>query len=213
MLTIYRDSIIIRNRHLGRWPLLGHVTKHPLLFSFHHFELQPCLKVMSTEVRFVKFIGWSKLVIYHFEAECLHLNAFGWRRNDFCSWWIVLCWNCKELGLRATWTNERGGKISKVTCEILGMNCTLKGSWWVNGYFVQLTYCQATQAFILLCFARMESSRWCVIVIFQPLDAIKTSKTSYKDVSGFGFLIFANGSWEARPKIDLIVFQMRNLVK
>lgn len=59
----------------------------------------------------------------------------------------------------------------------------------------------------------MESSRWCVIVIFQPLDAIKTSKTSYKDVSGFGFLIFANGSWEARPKIDLIVFQMRNLVK
>lgn len=45
--------------------------------------------------------------------------------------------------------------------------------------------------FISFCFVRMASSRWCVIVTFQPSDETRTSKTSYKDVS----LIFAfNGS-------------------
>lgn len=59
----------------------------------------------------------------------------------------------------------------------------------------------------------MEFSRWCAIVIFQPLDATRMSKTSYKDVSSFGFLIFAYGFLEAYTKIVLIVFQTRNLVK
>lgn len=64
--------------------------------------------------------------------------------------------------------------------------------------------------FILFCFFRMASSRWCVIVTFQPSDETRTSKTSYKDVS----LIFAfNGSWEAYTKIVLIAFQMRSHVK
>ena len=70
-----------------------------------------------------------------------------------------------------------------------------------------------TQDFTLLCFARMQFSRWCAIVIFQPLEAIRISKTSYKDVSSFGDLIIANGFREAHTKIDLIVFQMRNRVK
>ena len=53
----------------------------------------------------------------------------------------------------------------------------------------------------------MGSSRWCVIVTFQPLDVTRTSKTSFNDVSRtFGVSIFAfHGSWEARTKIDLIV--------
>lgn len=132
-------------RAAGRSALCGHVTKHPLLFSFHHFELQPCLKVMSTVVRFEKFVWWSNLGIYRFEVDCLHLNVFGWRRNDFCPWRIVLCWNCEELELRATWRSERGGKISRVTSEILETNYTLRGFWWVKWCFIELSHCQATQ--------------------------------------------------------------------
>ena len=52
----------------------------------------------------------------------------------------------------------------------------------------------------------MQFSRWCAIVIFQPLEAIRISKTSYNDVSSFGVLIIANGFREAHTKIDLIVF-------
>ena len=59
----------------------------------------------------------------------------------------------------------------------------------------------------------MQFSRWCAIVIFQPQEAIRISKTSYEDVSSFGVLIIASSFWEAHTKIDLIVCQMRNLVK
>ena len=168
---------------------------------------------MSTEVRFVK-IHWVK--------QTSNLLYWGWMSLFQCIWlekeWSLLLVDSfvlelKELWQRASWTNERGGKISRLTFEILGMNCTLKGFWWVNGCFIQLSHCQVTQDITLLCFARMEFSRWCAIVIFRPWDAIRMSKTSYKDVSCFGILIFANGFWEVHTKIDLIVFQMRNLVK
>ena len=59
----------------------------------------------------------------------------------------------------------------------------------------------------------MQFSRWCTIVIFQPQEAIRISKTSDKDVSSFGILIIASSFWEAHTKIDLIVCQMKNLVK
>ena len=94
----------------GKAGLFGHVTKHPLLFSFHQFELQPCLKAMSTVVRFEKFVWWSNLGIYHFEVVCLHLDVSGWRRNDFCSRWIVLCWNQEEIEL---WQHGRAKEEGK----------------------------------------------------------------------------------------------------
>lgn len=110
------------------------------------------LKVMSTVIRFWTFTAWIKLRIHRFEAECLPLDVIGWRRNDFCSRRIVLCWNSESLSLQARWTNGRGEIISSVTSEILVMNCISKGFWWVNWCFVELSCCQETQGFNILRF-------------------------------------------------------------
>lgn len=129
----------------GKAGLFGHVTKHPPIIQF---------PPVRTSAMFESNVNSGTVWEVRLVKQSWNLPFWGRLPPFRCLWlekeWFLLQVDSFVLESRrdwvvATWTSERGGKISRFTSEILGMSYTLKGFWWVKWCFIWLSYCQTTQ--------------------------------------------------------------------